>query len=153
MKKVRCNNKICQNKRQDISWDVLQQSTRASTIPVPQTGLRLSWESWRWLRNWSMMSWCPVPSLFLWPFTGLVPACPCLCFTGEPHTALHMCFTSAVEKRKTSFNQLATLLLMQPRMLVAFFATSAHFCLFFLFLSNWTACIFFSKAALQTVSP
>lgn len=58
-------------------------------MPLPQTGLRLSWASWRWLRDWrwEMMSW-EMPSTFIvfvtlhWTYSSMSLS---LLYWGTPH--------------------------------------------------------------------
>lgn len=124
----------------------------SSTMPLPQTGLRLPWESWRWLINWSMMSW-EMPSTFIifvalpWTYSSMSLSVLLL------GTALQMCLTTAVGERKNLPQSAGNASPNTAQDAVGLLCTRVHFWLLFLFLSNWTACIFCSKAAFQPVSP
>lgn len=54
------------------------------------TWARFSWtffsQGWTYLSVSTHMSGAPTPHPSLWPFTGLTPACPCLCSAEEPST-------------------------------------------------------------------
>jgi len=71
----------------------------------------------------------PVPSTS-GPFSGISSVSPYLSCTGDPELgpALQICLASAKQRwgRIVSLSLLATFLLMQPVVLLAFFATRAH---------------------------
>ena len=78
-----------------------------------------------WLRN---MSNTPSP-LSSWLFAAFNPGCPHLPCTGEPRPghSTQMCLTNAEQRGGIiSLNLLVRLILMEPRRLLSFFATSVH---------------------------